>query len=209
MGETDDLRSVVDALLERVRILEDQLALAQVVASYGPAVDSGSSERAASLWSRGGVFDVPPYATWAGRDEIAGMVDGAGHQGLITNGCGHVLTAPRLVVDGDDARGWNYALEHPLGCCAGTVLDRAVVRERVDVSAGTRWMEDAPPRQREPRRKRTGACPVPRCRRRVIVGTPSQLLDLGHLGIRANDVGELNEAGPEGTLGRRVPGDGS
>ena len=110
MGETDDLRSVVDALLERVRILEDQLALAQVVASYGPAVDSGSSERAASLWSDDGVFDVPPYATWAGRDEIAGMVDGAGHQGLITNGCGHVLTAPRVVVDGDDARGWNYAL---------------------------------------------------------------------------------------------------
>ena len=110
MGETDDLRSVVDALLERVRILEDQLALAQVVASYGPAVDSGSSERTASLWSDDGVFDVPPYATWAGRDEIAGMVDGVGHQALITNGCGHVLTAPRVVVDGDDARGWNYAL---------------------------------------------------------------------------------------------------
>ena len=71
MDETDDLRSMVDALLERVRILEDQLALAQVVASYGPAVDSGSSDRAASLWSDDGIFDVPPYATWAGRRRVS------------------------------------------------------------------------------------------------------------------------------------------
>jgi SnoaL-like domain len=26
------------------------------------------------------------------------------------NGCGHVLTAPKIVIDGDEARGWNYAL---------------------------------------------------------------------------------------------------
>ena len=35
---------------------------------------------------------------------------GEGHQGLILNGCGHVLTVPHVVVDGDRAYGRSYAL---------------------------------------------------------------------------------------------------
>jgi hypothetical protein len=38
-----------------------------------------------------------------------GMVNGEGHQSLIHNGCGHVLTSPRISVDGDTATAWNYA----------------------------------------------------------------------------------------------------
>jgi len=110
VSELEDLRAALAALSARVEMLEDQVALGQLVASYGPAVDSGSSRRAAQLWSDDGVFDVPPIARWQGHDEIAGMVEGEGHQGLIANGVGHVLTAPRVVVDGDEARGWNYAL---------------------------------------------------------------------------------------------------
>ena len=53
---------------------------------------------------------MPPYATWTGHGEIAGMVDGEGHQSLIMNGAAHVLTSPRIVIDGDEARGWSYAL---------------------------------------------------------------------------------------------------
>jgi len=110
MSELDDLRTAIEELAARVRVLEDELALGQIVARYGPAVDSGSSEAAARLWTDDGVFEVPPYAVWTGHDEIAGMVEGEGHQELIHNGAAHVLTAPRVVVDGDDARGWNYAL---------------------------------------------------------------------------------------------------
>jgi hypothetical protein len=38
------------------------------------------------------------------------MVDSDGHQALISGGAAHVLTAPRIVVDGDEASGWSYAL---------------------------------------------------------------------------------------------------
>lgn len=93
----------------RVRELEDRDALAQLVASYGPAVDSGDADAAAALWSDDGVFDVVPYFELVGHEGIAGMVNDDGHQSLIHGGCGHVLTAPKLSVDGDDARGWNYA----------------------------------------------------------------------------------------------------
>jgi hypothetical protein len=45
-----------------------------------------------------------------GRDDIISMVHGPGHQRLIHNGCGHVLTVPHIVVDGDRATGRSYAL---------------------------------------------------------------------------------------------------
>jgi hypothetical protein len=38
------------------------------------------------------------------------MVNGAGHQSLIMNGCAHVLTAPHVKIDGDTATGRSYAL---------------------------------------------------------------------------------------------------
>jgi hypothetical protein len=110
MTDDRDLQHELDALAAKVRVLEDQQALAQLVASYGPAVDSGSADATANLWFEDGVFDVVPYWELVGHEGIAGMVEGEGHQGLIMNGCGHVLTAPKIVVDGDEARGWNYAM---------------------------------------------------------------------------------------------------
>jgi hypothetical protein len=109
MAEVHDLQKRLRALESRVTVLEDQLALSQLVATYGPAVDSGSADAAARLWREDGVFDVVPYFELVGPEGIAGMVNGEGHQSLIRHGCGHVLTAPKIVVDGDDARGWNYA----------------------------------------------------------------------------------------------------
>ncbi|KPM50881.1 hypothetical protein ACG83_37880 [Frankia sp. R43] len=109
-GQLAELAATVADLGARLRAVEDQVAIGQLIARYGPAVDSGSADAAAGLWASDGVFEVPPYAVWTGRGEIAGMVDGAGHQGLIANGCGHVLTAPLVKVDGDEARAWNYAL---------------------------------------------------------------------------------------------------
>lgn len=110
MAESDDLHAVVDALEARLRLLEDQIEIMQLVAQYGPAVDSGSADATAALWTEDGSFDAVPHLELRGRDEIAGMVHGDGHQHLIVNGCGHVLTVPHVVVHGDDAEGRSYAL---------------------------------------------------------------------------------------------------
>ncbi len=110
MSESEDLRAVVAALEARVRLLEDQLEITQLVARYGPAVDSGSAEDAAALWTEDGTFEAVGAITMRGRDEVARMVRGRGHQGLIQGGCGHVLTVPHVVVDGDEAEGRSYAL---------------------------------------------------------------------------------------------------
>ena len=103
------LREQVAALVERVKALEDHVEITQLTARYGPAVDSGSATAAAALWTPDGVFDVVGHGPFTGRDEIAAMVDGAGHQGLIMNGCGHVLTVPVVEIKGDEATGRSYA----------------------------------------------------------------------------------------------------
>jgi ketosteroid isomerase-like protein len=108
--ETKELRTMVEALAAKVQALQDQVEIMQIVAQYGPAVDSGSGEAAAELWTEDGVFDAVPQRRMRGRDEITGMVHGAGHQSLVLAGCGHVLTVPHIVVDGDRATGRSYAL---------------------------------------------------------------------------------------------------
>jgi len=110
MSETDELRATVEMLAAKVRALEDQVEIMQLVAQYGPAVDSGSGEAAAALWTEGGTFDAVPHLRMRGRDDIIDMVHGDGHQSLIHNGCGHVLTVPHVVVGGDHATGRSYAL---------------------------------------------------------------------------------------------------
>ncbi len=110
MSEVEELQSLVSELQARVRRLEDQREIEQLVARYGPAVDSGSDRAAAALWTVDGTFDAVGALEMQGREEIADMVRSDGHQGLIKNGCGHVLTVPHVVVDGDEAVGRSYAL---------------------------------------------------------------------------------------------------
>lgn len=110
MTDIDDLRATLEAMRARLQLLEDQMAIIQLTAQYGPNVDSGSAEATAQMWTADGTFDAVGAIAMHGHDEIAAMVDSAGHQNLIVNGCGHVLTTPHVVVDGDEAHGRSYAL---------------------------------------------------------------------------------------------------
>jgi hypothetical protein len=97
-----DLETVVTALQERVQRLDDQAAIYQIIANYGPAADSGWSEMAASLWTEDGIYDAQVGA-WQGRPAIAGMIAGETHQNYIHEGCAHILTMPYITIDGDTA----------------------------------------------------------------------------------------------------------
>ena len=92
----------IAALERRVRDLEDRLALLQLVATYGPAVDSGSPEPTARLWTEDGVYDVFPKVL-RGRGDIADMVTGELHQSLIARGAAHLQSLPHIEITGDRA----------------------------------------------------------------------------------------------------------
>lgn len=104
--QLDDLRAQV----ARLSGLADVQEITQLVMTYGPLVDSGSAEATAGLWTDDGVYEVDGVLSMTGRDEIAGMVRGTNHQAIIHGGAGHVLTAPRVRVDGDTAEAVNHAM---------------------------------------------------------------------------------------------------
>jgi len=98
-GNTAEL---LEELAARVAALEDRLTIADLMASYGPAIDAGDPEAVARVWTEDGVYDVDT-GVMRGRDEIAAMVVGERHQGYLRGGCAHILEPGSIRVDGDTA----------------------------------------------------------------------------------------------------------
>lgn len=93
----------VEAGLEaRLRAVEDRLAIFQLLAAYGPAVDAGAAGAAAALWSEGGSYDTYPRPL-LGREAVAAMVEGELHQSFVRGGCVHLQGLPHLRLEGDRA----------------------------------------------------------------------------------------------------------
>lgn len=91
------------ALEQRLQVLEDERAIARVIASYGPLVDAGDADAVAALWAVDGSYDVGDWKM-GNRDEITAMVKSDAHQGLMARGCCHFFGPPVVTVDGDEAR---------------------------------------------------------------------------------------------------------
>lgn len=105
MTDTDDR---IDALERRLADVEDRLALMQIIASYGPAADSGSAESTADIWTEDGTYDTFPVVL-DGHEDIAAMVAGELHQRLIQGGAAHLQGPPHIEIDGDQAVVTHYS----------------------------------------------------------------------------------------------------
>ena len=87
---------------QRLRQIEDERAIARLIASYGPLVDAGDAQATAALWHAEGTYDVENWLM-NGREDIAAMVSSSGHQELIARGCVHFLAPAVVTVTGDEA----------------------------------------------------------------------------------------------------------
>jgi len=105
----EDLARRLAYVEQRLAQLEDERAVARLVAAYGPLVDSGDAERVDGLWEGDGVDDVDELLM-SGRSEIAAMVNSANHRRWIASGCAHVLGPPHVTVTGDVATAVCYSL---------------------------------------------------------------------------------------------------
>jgi hypothetical protein len=99
---TDDIAERFQQLEKRVSSLEDQVAIYQLMAAYGPAADSGSTQDAIKLWANDGVYDLHTQVM-KGRNGIAEELEGEWHQGLIAKGSAHIVSMPHVVIEGDKA----------------------------------------------------------------------------------------------------------
>jgi len=117
-----------DELAARLRRLEDDRDIRQLIASYGPAVDAGDPDAAARLWASDGVYDVDGWRM-EGRADIPAMVASAAHQNLVAKGCCHFLGPCVVTVTGDSA----------VAVCESLVL----VRDDRDVQGYRVWRATA------------------------------------------------------------------
>ena len=81
--------------------------ITQLIAAYGPAVDTGDGDAAAALFTEDGWYEVAG-SRLEGRAAIAAMVGGAAHQSLLARGVAHVMGLPSITVTGDTAVAVNH-----------------------------------------------------------------------------------------------------
>ncbi len=92
----------LEALEEQLHDLTDQIAITQLIASYGPLVDAGSPDEVAALWSEDGSYHVEGWSMRS-RADVHSMVASDAHQNLIAGGAAHFLGPAQVNVQGDDA----------------------------------------------------------------------------------------------------------
>ena len=95
-------------LEQRLQKVEDELAIHNLMVSYGFAADTGDAERVAERFAEEGVYDVEGVSTMEGREGVKGMILGPNHQSLIPN-CGHTVGPLAVKVDGDKAVAIGYS----------------------------------------------------------------------------------------------------
>lgn len=96
-------------LEDRIAGLEDRMAIYQLLATYGPAVDSLSAPTVGGLWTKEGIYDADGKTPYVGNEQIGNLVQGDLHQSFVQQGCGHVMSMPHIVLDGDTAVATGYS----------------------------------------------------------------------------------------------------
>ena len=90
-------------LESRLRKLEDQLAIYQVINGYGYAVDGLNAEAVGACYVDEGVYAVGDIGAFRGREAIEAITRDPGHLGYVAAGCAHMSSVPHVVIDGDRA----------------------------------------------------------------------------------------------------------
>jgi hypothetical protein len=92
----------------RIAELEDRLAIYQLFATYGPGVDSLSGDAVRDLWAEDGTYETEHHV-FRGADEVSAIVRDPMHLRYIERGCAHVMSMPRILLDGDTASATGYS----------------------------------------------------------------------------------------------------
>jgi hypothetical protein len=91
------------SLEDRVRAIEDRLAIYNLIASHPPSADTGADYYTRAVYADDGVFDRGPHVGGAGREAVAAVVKMPEHQAAISGGLAHFAGLPYIELDGDRA----------------------------------------------------------------------------------------------------------
>lgn len=88
---------------DRLRAVEDRIAIAQVICGYGYAVDGLNTEAVGQTFTEDGVYAIGDFGKLEGRAGVEVLTSDPGHLGYVAAGCAHMSTPPYIVLDGDRA----------------------------------------------------------------------------------------------------------
>ncbi|MDW9670329.1 nuclear transport factor 2 family protein [Sinorhizobium meliloti] len=100
-----------DAVEARLRVIEDKLAIYELLASHPPSADTGHAEYTASVYLKDGVFDRGPTLDGAqGVEAIASFILRPAHEEAIRGGLAHFTGLPLIDLRGDHATVISYLM---------------------------------------------------------------------------------------------------
>jgi hypothetical protein len=93
---------------DRLRAVEDQLEIYNLIASHPPSADTGADYYTRAAYVDDGELDLGRGAPVAGNDAIAAITKTPLHQAAIAGGLAHFAGLPRVELDGDRATATSY-----------------------------------------------------------------------------------------------------
>jgi hypothetical protein len=96
------------SLEDRLRAVEDTLAIYHVIASHPPAADTGTDSYYRDAFTPDGVIDLGGGKAANGNEAIAAIVKTPEHQAAIAGGLCHFAGLPRVLLNGDTAVATSY-----------------------------------------------------------------------------------------------------
>ena len=93
---------------DRLREVEDRLAIYNLIASHPPSADTAASAHIRAIFTEDGVLDLGGDKTAAGNEAIAAMPQRPAHQAAIRAGLAHFAGLPHVTIDGDRAVATSY-----------------------------------------------------------------------------------------------------
>jgi len=93
---------------DRLRAVEDTLAIYHLIASHPPAADTGTDSYYRDAFMTDGQVDLGGGKIAVGNESIAAVVKTPEHQAAIAGGLCHFAGLPRVELDGDRATATSY-----------------------------------------------------------------------------------------------------
>lgn len=139
-------------LEQRLRVVEDKLAIYELLAAHPPSADTGSADYTVKAYTENGVFDRGPTLDGAeGAEAIAAFIQRPEHAAAIREGLAHFAALPLVELHCDTAVATSYLLIVHLdadgsprdlpnhGVSTGYRIHRAVVNRWELVRRDGRW----------------------------------------------------------------------
>lgn len=98
---------MTETLEDRLRAVEDKLAIYHLIASHPPAADTGSDGYYCDAFAKDAVVDLGTK-TASGNEAIAAVVKTPDHQAALAVGLCHFAGLPRVTIGGDRAVAISY-----------------------------------------------------------------------------------------------------